>query len=105
MMHAADAGVPPAAFWDLTHRETTMVLRAHRRRLLREQRLAITSGYYAGAVQRSKRMPKLKDLLKGLESDPPRTMSASEIRAAIIGANSAMGGKVRYVPRGTIRGS
>lgn len=103
-MHSADAGIPPAAFWDLTHRETTAVLRAHRRRLLREQRLAIVTGYYAGSLSRAKNIPKLKNLLKGLEPDPPRAQTAREMRAAIIGANSAMGGKVRYVPKGTIRG-
>ena len=104
MMLAAEAGVHPPVFWDLTYRELFAILRAHRRQTLRDQRQSIITGYYAGVIFRAKKAPKLQNLLRGLELERPPPQTPEQLRRTIVGLNRAMGGKVRYVPKGTIRG-
>lgn len=101
MLYCAWGGVSPLEFWELTYREIHAVVSAHHKRMRHDQRIAIITGYHAGIVGRSKKPPKLEDLLKPLEEKrrPKRPMTPRQIRNAIFEANRALGGKVRYRPK------
>lgn len=103
MGKAAEAGIDLLRFWDMTYREVYATIGAYYERRLFDIENAIRSGHTAGQIGRAKRIPKLADLLKPLR--PRKVMDPKAIRNAIVGINRALGGKVRYVPKGTIRGS
>lgn len=87
----------------MTYREIHAVLEAHNKRLRHDHRIAVITGYHAGAlsVPSKKPKPKLADLLKPWEEPKPKKppMSPRALRAAIFAANRAMGGKVIYKPK------
>lgn len=95
---AAEAGFSPLELWDMTHREIQAIVLGHARSLRLQHRLALISGWHAGAISRAKKPPPLAKLLKPFE-EPKPPMSPRQLRAAIIAANRAMGGKVTYRPK------
>lgn len=101
-MEGAAAGISPIDFWDMTWREYYAAIRGYRQRKLHDMKTAVMGGYYAGMIGRAKNPPSLRTLLNRL--DPPPPMAPQTMRRAITAINSAMGGRVRYVPKGTIRG-
>ena len=93
----------PLDVWDMTYRELFACFDARARQLRHEHRLAIITGYHAGIIGRGKKAPKLAELLRPFE-EPRAPMSPKALRAAIIAANRAMGGKVIYKPKGSPKG-
>jgi len=59
--------------------------------------MSLWTAWHMVALDRSKKLPKLEDLIRKLE--PARVMSPRDLRAAIIAAATAMGSSVRHVKR------
>lgn len=92
MAEASAAGVHPHLFWDYTWRELYAVLAGATLRTRREHKLVMWGHWQGQSLSRQRRLPELKTLLRRL--DPSRVMSASSLRAAVIGMAEAMGAKI-----------
>lgn len=95
LVHAIRAGVRPADFWDMTYRELYAVFSAFKRALRHEHRIAILTGFTAGQVSQAKKPT--PDLLRKMlrpYDEPTPPMTPRQLRAAVMGINRAMGGKV-----------
>lgn len=106
MAEAAAIGIPAREFWFLTPVELRAQFLGAKKRMQRENQLAMFNAWHAGAFSRwdpRKRLPNLQGLLNKLGER--REMNNRELRTAIMGVHKAMGGSVRVVPKGSIRGS
>lgn len=98
MAEASAAGVHPHLFWDYTWRELYAVLQGSTIRARRDHKLALFNAWHGVNLGKAKRLPELRTLLRKL--DPVRVMSATSIRAAVMGIAQALGATVVRKKRG-----
>lgn len=68
MEEAFAVGIEPAAFWRLTPREFWAAVRGSALRERRELQQQVTAAYFNAAWARAKKLPRLRTVLKSLES-------------------------------------
>lgn len=92
---AREAGVTDAEFWASTPYLTRLAVEAASERVKDGYRRALIAAYHVALWQRSKRMPPLRRVLKGLEPrrGPPRRMSPADMLKQIELWNAAFGGR------------
>lgn len=97
-MAAAVAGVLPHQALDYTHRMLAAALEAEQTRQKNGLALAIITAHNTENFARTKRLPRLQDVLRKLW--PPRVMSAKEQHASIMAMARAMGARVIHRKKG-----
>ncbi|WP_091952067.1 hypothetical protein [Phyllobacterium sp. YR620] len=65
-------------FWRLTLREVKNILLGHEKRRTREHNERVWTVWHIEALQRSKRLPKLKDMQSGAAAAPKRRQTVEE---------------------------
>lgn len=71
-------GGDPHLFWRLTLNEVKNVLSGHARRVNRKHRDRIWTVWHIEALQRSKKLPKLKEMMQGTAAAPKRRQTIEE---------------------------
>lgn len=98
MAEASAAGLHPHVFFDYTHRMLYAVLKGAILSEARERKASLWGAWMTANFQRAKKLPDLAPLLRKL--DPvPVSMTAREIRAAVVGMAKAMGAKITQKKR------
>lgn len=72
-------------YWQLSPRESEVIVRGTIQRLRREHNDRMTLAYYTAAIPNSKKPIALRDLLVDLE-DKPKTQDWRQIKAALLWA-------------------
>ena len=97
MAECSAAGVHPQDFWHLTPREVYAVLAGSGLNARRAHKLTLWGQWQGANLQKAKRLPDLKSLLRKL--DPLRVMSSASIRAEVMEMAKAMGAAVVHKVR------
>lgn len=97
MAECSAAGVHPQDFWHLTPREVYAVLAGSGLKARRAHKLTLWGHWQGANLQKAKRLPDLKSLLRKL--DPVRVMSSASIRAEVMEMAKAMGAAVVHKVR------
>lgn len=98
MTEAMAAGIKPHRFWHLTYREIYNALAGDAVRRRRDRQAIMFGAWHGAALERSKRIPNLQQLLAKME--PRREMSSREMRSSLMGIAKAMNAEVVYRKRG-----
>jgi hypothetical protein len=72
------AGENGELFWRLTLREVKNILLGHEKRRKREHQDRIWTVWHIEALQRSKKLPKLKDMMSGVAAVKKRRQTVEE---------------------------
>lgn len=83
------SGLDPAHYWGLTYRETQAIIDGAAARLRREQDDRAWLAWHVEALHRTKKLPKLKDMLRGKSS---RRKTPEEMIAIAHRWTAALGG-------------
>lgn len=94
MRAALLAGMSEGEFWKSTPFQTRLFIEAAAERERLAYRRAIWAAWHMAAFERSKRMPKLSQVMQQVERKKPTTRkSPAQLLAMIVDMNAAFGGK------------
>lgn len=68
LLLAAQIGIRPNEFWDMTYVELSIMVEANNEIQKREQQKLISQAWYTAVWQRTKTVPNLKDILEDMET-------------------------------------
>ena len=98
MAEAHAAGLAVSEFWNSTYREVYAAIAGDAVRRRRDRQAIMFGAWHGAAFERSKRMPNLRAVLAKME--PPRELSAREMRASILGIAKSLNAEVVHRKRG-----
>jgi hypothetical protein len=90
---AAEAGLKPGEFWQLTPYETRIWIDGQSKAERRRYRLALWSAWHVEAFRRRRRLPRLALYLRRLDPQPIRPQSPEQVLKTLERLNARFGGR------------